>query len=151
MIDVDDHTTIGEALFRAAERYGTRPLLAVPAGAHRSYHPHGYEVSFAAAGTEIRALMQRYRAAGYGVGHRVAMLLDNRPEHFLHKLALNALGISCVPINPDYRAGEIAYLLENAGVDLVLVAGERREQLDAGMSASSHAAPVAIFDALSDL
>jgi len=34
--------------------------------------------------------------------HRAAMLLDNRPEHFLHKLALNALGICCVPVNPDY-------------------------------------------------
>src|SRR5205807_1709194 len=84
-------------------------------------------------------------------GHRVAMLLDNRPEHFLHKLALNTLGVSAVPINPDYRANEIAYLLENAEVELVLVAGERREQLAAGMNAGSHIAPVAIFDALSDL
>ena len=66
-----------------------------------------------------------YRAAGYGHGHRVAMLLENRPEHFLHKLALNTLGASCVPINPDYRADEIAYLLEHAEVDLALVVADR--------------------------
>ena len=44
-----------------------------------------------------------YRGKGYGHGHHVAMLLDNRPEHFLHKLALNGLGVSCVPIDPVPR------------------------------------------------
>ncbi len=26
-----------------------------------------------------------YRSAGYGLGHRVATLLENRPEYVLHK------------------------------------------------------------------
>ncbi|MGA2129345.1 MAG: AMP-binding protein, partial [Xanthobacteraceae bacterium] len=52
---------------------------------------------------------------------------------------------------PDYRANEIAYLLENSAVDLAVVAGERREQLIAGMAAASHRAPVVVFDALGDL
>jgi crotonobetaine/carnitine-CoA ligase len=151
MIALDDNTTIGDAFARAAQAYGPRPFLAVPAGAHRAYHRHGVEIDFASAAHEVRRLTVIYRAAGYGHGHRVAMLLDNRPEHFLHKLALNALGVSAVPINPDYRANEIAYLLENAEVDFALVAGERSEQLDAGMRASSHAAPVTIFDELSGL
>jgi acyl-CoA synthetase (AMP-forming)/AMP-acid ligase II len=30
-------------------------------------------------------------------------LLENRPEYVLHKLALNSIGVCCVPINPDYR------------------------------------------------
>jgi len=151
MIAIDDDTTIGEAFVRAVEAYRARPFLAVPAGAHRNYHQRGYEIDFASAACEIRQLTDLYRAAGYGHGHRVAMLLDNRPEHFLHKLALNTLGVSCVPINPDYRANEIGYLLENAEVDLALVAGDRREQLAAGMAACAHQAPVAIFDALSGL
>ncbi|MCZ7659651.1 MAG: AMP-binding protein [Xanthobacteraceae bacterium] len=150
MIAIDESTTIGAAFFRAAERYGGRPFLAVPAGAHRAWHPQGVEIDFAAAARAVRDLMARYRAAGYGHGHRVAMLLENRPEHFLHKLALNALGVSCVPVNPDYRAGEIAYLLEHAEVDLALVAGDRGEQLAAGLAASRHRAPVAVLDAPGD-
>ena len=61
-----------------------------------------------------------YRAAGYGLGHHVATLLENRPEYVLHKLALNSIGVCCVPINPEYRAGEIAYLLEHSEPELVI-------------------------------
>ena len=97
MIEIDDTTTIGDAFFRAAERYAARPFLAAPAGAHRSYHQNGWEIDFATAAREVRRLIEVYRGAGYGHGHRVAMLLENRPEHFLHKLALNTLGVSAVP------------------------------------------------------
>ena len=148
MIEVDTATTIGQAFSRAAMAYGPRAFLAAPAGSHRSYHAHGYEIDFATAAREVQRLCEIYRSRGYGHGHRVAMLLENRPEHFLHKLALNTLGISCVPINPDYRAGEIAYLLENSSADLALVSLERREQFIAGMNAGTRTAPVAVFDDL---
>ena len=146
MIGIDDTTTIGDAFTRAARAYAARSFLAAPAGTHRSYHQNGYEIRFAEAAAQVNALIARYRAAGFGLGHRVAILLDNRPEHFLHKLALNTLGVSCVPINPDYRAGEIAYLLEHSEPDLALVVAERRAQLDAGMAAGTHRAPVAVVD-----
>jgi acyl-coenzyme A synthetase/AMP-(fatty) acid ligase len=151
VIEIDETSTIGDAFARAARAYASRPFLAAPAGVHRSYHRHGYEIDFATAAREVRQLCEIYHSHGFGHGHRVAMLLDNRPEHFLHKLALNALGISCVPINPDYRANEIAYLLEHSEVDLAIVSGERREQLVAGMNASAHQAPVRLFDNLSSL
>jgi crotonobetaine/carnitine-CoA ligase len=118
VITIDEATTIGDAFARSADAYGPRPFLAAPAGAHRNYHQTGYEIDFATAAREVRQLCLIYGAQGFGHGHRAAMLLDNRPEHFLHKLALNTLGVSCVPVNPDYRAGEIAYLLENSKVDL---------------------------------
>lgn len=151
MIEIGETSTIGDAFARAAQAYGPRPFLAAPAGAHRSYHRHGYEIDFAAAAREVRQLCEIFRSHGFGHGHRVAMLLDNRPEHFLNKLALNTLGISCVPINPDYRANEIAYLLEHSEVDLAIVSAERREQLAAGMNASSHPAPIRLFDDLRSL
>ena len=151
MIPIDETTTIGDAFGRAATAYAQRPFLAAPVGAHRSYHQHGYEIDFAGAQREVARLCDIYRSHGFGHGHRVAMLLDNRPEHFLHKLAFNTLGMSCVPINPDYRANEIAYLLENAEVDLAIVSGERREQFVAGMNASAHTAPIALFDDLAML
>jgi len=146
MISIDQHTTIGDAFARAAIAYAQRPFLAAPAGAHRSYHRNGYEIDYATASREVQRLCEIYSGRGFGHGHRIAMLLDNRPEHFLYKLAFNSLGISCVPINPDYRANEIAYLLEHSTADLALASGDRIEQLAAGLSASAHKPPVALFD-----
>ncbi len=151
LIALDDDTTIGEAFDRAASAYAGRAFLACPSGAHRAWHRQGYEIDYAAAHDEVIRLADAYRAAGFGHGHRVAMLLDNRPEHFLHKLALNRLGISCVPINPDYRAGEIAYLIEHSEADQAIVAPERQDQLAAGIAASGHKPAVAVFDDLSGL
>jgi crotonobetaine/carnitine-CoA ligase len=51
----------------------------------------------------------------------VALLLENRPEFFFHFLALNALGVSIVPVNPDYRHDELLYLMEHSEADLAVV------------------------------
>jgi len=130
--------TIGEAFSEAIERYAGNPLLAIPRREGRVYHPAGLEITYGTAGAEVARLVDAYRDAGYGHGHRVALLLENRPEHLLHKLALNTLGMSCVPINSDYRAREIAYLLDHAGIDLAIVSGDRTQQLLQGMSESEH-------------
>ncbi|RYX98028.1 MAG: long-chain fatty acid--CoA ligase [Comamonadaceae bacterium] len=121
MIEVHDESTIGETFFRAAETYAAHSLLAVPANPARGYDPAGREITYAQAADEVRRLMGAYAAAGYGVGHRIGLLLENRPEHMLHKLAMNALGVCCVPLNPDHRPREMAFVLEHAKVDLVIV------------------------------
>src|SRR5436190_18829817 len=91
-------------------------------------------------------LSATYASAGYGLGHRVATLLENRPEHILHKLALNGIGACCVPINPDYRAGETAYLLEHSRPDLVLALGARAGQVREALAQSAHKPPLALSE-----
>ena len=117
---MQDGLTIGAIFASAVASHGDRPFFAVPPGEGRSYLSEGFEISYRDADRQVAQLSAAYRSAGYGLGHRVATLLENRPEHVLHKLALNALGVCFVPINPDYRAGEIAYLLEPQPPDLVL-------------------------------
>ena len=151
MIATDETTTLGDAFARACEAYAARPFLSAPAGAHRNYHPEGYEIGFAAAKREVDRLCAAYSAKGFGHGHRVAMLLDNRPEHYLHKLALNTLGICIVPVNPDYRAGEIAYLIDTSKANLAIVTDDRRDQSLAGIALAAHQPPVVHFDDLSAL
>ena len=56
------------------------------------------------------------RAAGYGHGHRVGLLLENRPAFLFHWLALNALGVSVVPINAEMRSAELEYLVGHSGI-----------------------------------
>jgi acyl-CoA synthetase (AMP-forming)/AMP-acid ligase II len=154
MIAINDDTTIGRAFFEACARYASHSLLAVPANPQRGYSPQGREISYQEAAAAVNALMAAYRHAGYGLGHRVALLLENRPEHLLHKLALNGLGVCCVPINPDYRPRELAYLLDHSRVDLVVVLAPRaalvREALDLA-SHQPHVVPLAEQEALESL
>ena len=134
MISTDDTSTIGETFLRAAARYADKPFLSVPANAARSYGADGQDISYGEAAQAVQALMRLYAEAGYGVSHRIALLVDNRPEHLLHKLAMNAMGACCVPLNPDHRPREMAYVLDHAQVDLVVVLGSLQAQLQLGLA-----------------
>ncbi len=104
-----------------------------------SYPPTGVTLSYQDALGEIEALAARYNEAGYGHGHRVALLLENRPEFILHWLALNALGAAVVPVNPYYRKRELEHLFAHSGADLAIVLGERLDEVRAAA-----ACPVAL-------
>lgn len=149
MITVDDSTTLGDAFFRATAAYGPNGLLAVPANPARAYSPQGREISYSKAAEVVRSLMERYRAAGYGLSHRVGLFLESQPEHLLHKLALNALGVCCVPVNPDYRPRELAYLIDHSRVDLMVVLRSRVDAARAALAQASHQPPIAVLEELS--
>ncbi|MFN0299209.1 MAG: AMP-binding protein [Burkholderiales bacterium] len=76
---------------------------------------------------EVDRLAERYRVAGYGRGHRIALLAENRPIFFFHYLALNAVGASVVPVNPDYTSDELRYLLAHSESSLVVAIESRVE------------------------
>jgi crotonobetaine/carnitine-CoA ligase len=101
--------TIGALFAARAETYADKLFLQVPANEARAYHPSGYLCSYGEARTDVDRMVAKIRAAGYGHGHRIAVLAENRPEMLLLKLALAELGISWVPVNPDYRPAEVAY------------------------------------------
>ena len=138
MIDISETSTVGEAFFEAALRYADQPFLAVPANPARSYAPLGLEWTYTQTAIMVRSLMERYASSGYGVGHRVGLLLENRLEHFLHKLAMNALGVCCVPLNPDHRPQEMAYVVGHAQLDLVVVLEGLLPLLQQALSLVSH-------------
>ncbi len=146
MIVLSAHDTIATAFARACDAHGDRSFLAVAPNGQRSYHPRGYEVSYQDAAAQVAELVLRYRAAGYGPSHRVGLFLENRPEHFLHKLALNTLGAWCVPINADLRAAEIAYVLAHARVDLVVVLADRYRALMQALVEARQPPAVAVFE-----
>ena len=127
-------TTIGDAFRYTVDRYPDQAFIAVPSAEGRGYHEAGLELTYGAAARSIDALVERYREAGYGHGHRVAVALDNRPEHILHRLALSVLGISCVPINPDYRPGEITYLLGHCDAVLIIHLERHRPTIAAAIA-----------------
>src|SRR2546425_8004587 len=108
-------TTVFSAFEQTARAPGARPFLRVL--------PEKLQLGYAAALGRVTDIAARYRARGYGAGHRVALRLENRPEFLLHFLALNSIGASVVPINPDHRAAELEYILDHCEASL-LVTGE---------------------------
>jgi crotonobetaine/carnitine-CoA ligase len=123
--------TVYEAFAATAAAAPDQPFLCAPPAPGRAYHPDGVEYTYAQVAAEVERLRGAYAEAGYGHGHRVALLLENRPEFFFHYLALNALGSGIVPINPDYRHDEILYQMDHSETELAVVIGARVEDLEA--------------------
>lgn len=83
------------------------------------------------AAERIERLRAAYARAGYGHGHRVGLLLENRPAFIFHWLALNALGVSVVPINAEMRSAELVYLIGHSEIGLAVTLPERAVDLRA--------------------
>ncbi len=137
-------STVFDAFSDAARRAPGNGFLAVAPSAGWTIDGKS-ELAYGEARPHVERLAALYRKAGYGPGHRVALLLYNRPEHFLHLLALNALGAGIVPVNPDYAPDEVLFLLEHSEADLAVAASERVADLEA--VARRRAKPLPVIDA----
>jgi crotonobetaine/carnitine-CoA ligase len=140
--------TVFEAFMATAEAAAEHAFLAVPPAPGRAYHPDGIELTYGQVRADVLRHRERYAAAGYGHGHRVALLLENRPEFFAHYLALNALGTSIVPINPDYRHDEMLYQMDHSDADLVVSISGRVADLEAVARERARPLPVVEHEAM---
>jgi acyl-CoA synthetase (AMP-forming)/AMP-acid ligase II len=118
---VHDVQSVYGAFERTARANPRNPFLHVPASALPGARAP-VELSYDEALERVSATAARYRARGYGRGHRVALHLPNRPEFLLHFLALNALGAAVVPLNPEYRSNERDYVLAHSGASALVAA-----------------------------
>jgi crotonobetaine/carnitine-CoA ligase len=140
--------TVFEAFAETAQAAPGNVFLCAPPAPGRAYHPGGVELTFSQTRQAVLALRDAYASAGYGHGHRVALLLENRPEFFFHYLALNGLGVSIVPINPDYRHDEMLYQMEHSEAELAVVLSGRVEDLRAVARARAKPLPVVNAEAM---
>jgi crotonobetaine/carnitine-CoA ligase len=76
--------------------------------------------------------------------------MENRPEFIIHWLALNALGVSVVPVNPDYIKDDLAYLISHSEPDLIVGLPARVAHLRAIVEESG-GCPVVNSEGLDDL
>lgn len=128
---IDQAATVHQAFTGAAARWAQQPFLCVVRDTADAYGLAAGEITYREAAERIARLRAAYAAAGYGHGHRVGLLLENRPAFFLHWFALNALGVSVVPINADLRAAELEYLIGHSEIALAVALPERHADLAA--------------------
>jgi acyl-CoA synthetase (AMP-forming)/AMP-acid ligase II len=109
-------TSVHRAFENTRGRCGARPFLHIPA------HCAGglVDLTYEEAGAAVERTVSGYREAGYGQGHHIALLLDNRAEFYIHWLALNAIGAVAVPIGAGLTGQEAGYLLQHGDVDLLV-------------------------------
>jgi crotonobetaine/carnitine-CoA ligase len=137
-------TTLFEAFMATADAAPDNAFFCAPPAPGRAYHPGGIAYTYGAIRARALELRERYAEAGYGHGHRVALLLENRPEFFFHYLALNGLGCGIVPINPDYRHDEMFYQMEHSDADLAVSIAARVSDLE--VAARERARPLPVID-----
>lgn len=122
-------TTVFDAFADSAERWPARPFLNVLPETADLYGVQAGEITYAKAASEVQDLIRQLQNAGYIKGQRVMLLLENRPSYFLWWLACNALGIAVVPVNPDLRRSELAYMIGHAEPVLAISIETRADDL----------------------
>jgi malonyl-CoA/methylmalonyl-CoA synthetase len=90
-------------------------------------------------GEEISYRRLRERAEAFGAavedwglrpGERVALFVGNHPDLLAAYVGTHLAGGVVVPVNTQYRRGELTHILGDAGVRLCLTDEERRPELD---------------------
>lgn len=141
--------TLYDTLQKTVARFGERPAYAVPPMANRRYHPGGIAFTWAQTAAEVERRRSWYAQAGYGRGHRVAILFEQRPEFIFHHFALNALGVSVLPVNADHQPDEIAYALGHSSASLALAIPSRMDDMREAVRSLASPPTLGIFDDLS--
>lgn len=140
------HTSPARSVYElfeaAAERWPDRPFLNVLPETAEAYGIEAGELTYGAALGTIHALRDRYQTAGYCSGARVMLLLENRPSFVLHWFALNALGLSVVPVNPDLQSAELTYMAGHCEPVLAIAVENRIADLEAASKAAGVPFPV---------
>lgn len=135
-------STIYSAFKKTASHWPDNDFMVVLAETAQAYDIEAGALSYATALAEIERLSAQYEAAGYGHGHRVGILLENRPAFILHWLALNRLGVSIVPINPDLRIAELEYLIQHSEMLLAVALPSRHAELTEAAKQANYMLPL---------
>ena len=140
-------TTVHGAFAATAARVPDRPFLNVLPETAAVYGIEPDEITYARAAAQVDRLRAALQGAGLGAGHRVMLLMENRPVFFLWWLAANALGASVVPVNPDLRAAELEYMIGHVTPALAVSIPSRIGDLQAAARAAGVPMPVVAPDA----
>ena len=116
MARLDESMTVGRVIGRVARRHARREALVW----------HDLRITYDELLRQIDAVARGCLALGLRKGDKVALLLPNRPEYIYCFLGVTRFGGVIVPINPVYRRRELAHILNDAEVAMVIAVPEVR-------------------------
>jgi fatty-acyl-CoA synthase len=99
-----------EGVLRALDRYADRPCLDMD----------GQVITYAQVRDRASQLAQALQAADVQRGQPVARLLGNTPDVLILHLASGALGVRGTALNAMSSVDDLAYILEDAGIEAVV-------------------------------
>lgn len=134
--------TIYSVFQNTAKQWPSNDFITVLPETAEIYGIEAGSLSYTETLQRIDQLAAQYQQAGYGLGHRIGLLLENRPVFLLHWLALNKLGASIVPINPDLRIAELSYLIQHSDMVLAISLASRINDLEEAAAQNNIALPV---------
>ncbi|GAA2835827.1 fatty-acyl-CoA synthase/long-chain acyl-CoA synthetase [Leucobacter komagatae] len=94
-------------------------------------HFYGTDISYAELENSVGAFAGWLRGRGVGPGDRVGVFLGNCPQLTIAMLGILRIGAVYVPVNPMFKARELAYELADAGVALLLTHPSLAKVVDA--------------------
>ena len=144
-------TTVYNEFLKTEGKVSSQAFLHIPRQAAGEYHDGPVDYTYEQALQAADELSKQYADAGYGRGMRVAVMLDNRAEFFLHFLALNKLGVSVVPVNSGFLPREIAYVINHSDACLVLCLPCYREKVQSALAGGDKGTPITDTESMAQL
>ena len=112
--------TVGGLLYNTAQRHPDGPAVIFP-DSRQSY-------------AQLQASVDHWarRLLGLGVrpGQHVGLSMTNCPEFIEIVFAIGSIGAVMVPFNPRYRSAELAFVVENSDVSVMVVGRPPADDLD---------------------
>jgi acyl-coenzyme A synthetase/AMP-(fatty) acid ligase len=130
MSDIRRFGSVYQAFQDCVGRFGDNDFLRAPPGNTADGSPQGVSYSYAETLAHVDALIPRYAARGLEKGERVALIFDSRLEVYLHLLALNALGVSIVPLHSIGSDEDLRYMILHSNSRLAVCADEHRARIE---------------------
>lgn len=118
-------TLIHDLIFDTAQRAPHAPALSW----------QGEETSYAALAQSVRETACALLTLGLRRGARVAVYLEKRPENVSAMFGAAAAGGVFVPVNPLLKPDQVAYILADCNVTILVTSRERLAQLAPALAA----------------
>src|SRR5215217_386660 len=115
-----DPASIAEAFVRNAERAPEKLCLRF----------EGEEISYQGMRERAEGFGAGLAAWGLRLGARIALFLGNPPDLLAAYVGTHLAGGVVVPVNSQYRRGELRHIFGDAGVRLCLTDEERKPELE---------------------
>jgi acyl-CoA synthetase (AMP-forming)/AMP-acid ligase II/acetyl-CoA acetyltransferase len=134
--------TIAAVFRQTARRHANQPFLHAPPDTSAIYGLAKTDFTYREAAERVDELIKDYRSLGCAPGCRIGLALENRPEFFLHFLAVNALGGSVMPLNCGMQGEELSRQVAHSAAALLVSTPGHYAKMAAAAARVSPAPPV---------